>query len=290
MPEKNYAKKTLVMYHGDCSDGFGAAYSAWKIFGSDADYVPMFYAQEFIPDVINKDVYILDFSFDIEKYENILKNAKSVNLLDHHATAMKSLCNCKGCFFDLTKSGAVLSWEYFHPKEPVPKFLKLIQDGDLWKFKHEETKPFYSAINLIEKNFELWQKFENDDYLQDFVNKGKLIQVNVDNQVRQLSHDSKTITLSGVVGLMVNAPPMFASDVGNLLARQSGTFGMVWHEHQHGIKCSLRSLAEYDVSVIAQEFGGGGHPQACGFNLHSLAELNFLIKHGHLKKHNKLKI
>ena len=27
-----------VIYHADCTDGFGAAYSAWKLLGNRADY------------------------------------------------------------------------------------------------------------------------------------------------------------------------------------------------------------------------------------------------------------
>lgn len=41
---------------------------------------------------------------------------------------------------------------------------------------------------------------------------------------------------------------------------------------QGGIKCSLRARAPYDVSVIAQDFGGGGHVSAAGCTLHGTIE------------------
>jgi hypothetical protein len=31
---------TVVIYHADCRDGFGAAYAAWKKFGDNASYIP----------------------------------------------------------------------------------------------------------------------------------------------------------------------------------------------------------------------------------------------------------
>ena len=256
-----YDKKNLVIYHGgNCSDGFGAAYAAWKQLGDTADYVPMVYGQDFIPEVKDKNVYILDFSFDKEIYEDILTKAEKVQLLDHHKTAMKSLCGCKGCFFDLNKSGAVLAWEHFIPHKEVPQFIRLIQDGDLWKFKYPETKPFYSAINMVEKRFALWSQFEDEQYLKQFIETGKLIEQNLKMQLKEIIREAKPVSLLGHEGLMVNATSAFASDLGNMLSEQSKTFALVWYEKKDGIKCSLRSVPEFDASLIAQAFGGGGHP------------------------------
>ena len=42
--------KTLVLYHANCPDGFGAALAAWKHFGNEAEYVPVQYGKE-PPDV-----------------------------------------------------------------------------------------------------------------------------------------------------------------------------------------------------------------------------------------------
>lgn len=49
----------------------------------------------------------------------------------------------------------------------------------------------------------------------------------------------------------------------------SGTeFGIILHEETESLtRGSLRSRAEFDVSKIAQELGGGGHKQAAGFSL-----------------------
>ena len=51
----------LVIYHKSCTDGFGAAYSAWKLLGSKAEYYAATHGDP-PPDVVGKTVAILDFS------------------------------------------------------------------------------------------------------------------------------------------------------------------------------------------------------------------------------------
>lgn len=277
-------KENLVIYHGKCSDGFGAAYSAWKQLGDSADYVPMTYDDiEDLPNIKNRNVYILDFSFDRDVYDNILKNAKSVNLLDHHKTAYNKLCGCKGCFFDLNRSGAMIAWQYFNPKLEIPTFIRYIQDGDLWKFKYPETKPFYSAITSYPHNFKDWEKLEDDKYLTSFIEKGELLLENFNAQVLELSKNAKEIELLGYKGLMCNAPSEFTSQLGNVLAKKCNSFALIWQERSNNVKCGLRSVDSFDCSVIAEHFGGGGHPQACAFNLNNLSELVEIVKYN--KKH-----
>ena len=50
-----------VIYHADCTDGFGSAYSAWKLLGNRAEYYACKHGQT-PPDVKDKNVVILDFS------------------------------------------------------------------------------------------------------------------------------------------------------------------------------------------------------------------------------------
>jgi hypothetical protein len=71
-----------------------------------------------------------------------------------------------------------------------------------------------------------------------------------------------------VRGVAVNANALFASELGNLLAEQSGTFGLIWQLSGDGeIKASLRSKGNFDVAAIAARYGGGGHRNAAGFRM-----------------------
>jgi hypothetical protein len=69
-------------------------------------------------------------------------------------------------------------------------------------------------------------------------------------------------------GLAINASALFASELGNLLAINSGTFGLIWQVGADGlVKASLRACGKIDVAHIATSFGGGGHPNAAGFRM-----------------------
>jgi hypothetical protein len=71
-----------------------------------------------------------------------------------------------------------------------------------------------------------------------------------------------------VGGLAVNSA-LHQSEIGNELAKASGTFGLVWYYDSATKRAnvSLRSIGDYDVSAIAKAFGGGGHRNAAGFNI-----------------------
>ena len=78
------------------------------------------------------------------------------------------------------------------------------------------------------------------------------------------------LDLLGVAGYAVNASSLFSSGLGSKLCRLDDehkyavTFTFI---EKNRIKCSIRSTDDFDCSVIAKYFGGGGHPQASGFSL-----------------------
>jgi uncharacterized protein len=92
-----------------------------------------------------------------------------------------------------------------------------------------------------------------------------------------IAEHAMPVTLLGHKGLMVNATPEFTSDVGARMALRSGTFGMVWKlETPTDIKISLRSVPEFKVGPLAEQFGGGGHPLSASFRI-PLSKLPDLI-------------
>ena len=142
-----------VIYHADCTDGFGAAYSAWKLLGNRAEYhsckhgtVP--------PDIKGKNVVILDFSFDNSTTKKMIEEAEALLIIDHHKSAMVELHDISNTQFDMTKSGAILAWEFFHPGKEPPKFIRYIQDRDLWKWELEYSKEFSAAFDMVPFEFE----------------------------------------------------------------------------------------------------------------------------------------
>jgi nanoRNase/pAp phosphatase (c-di-AMP/oligoRNAs hydrolase) len=66
-----------------------------------------------ISDVENAAVYMLDISWDRKTILDLRERAKDLLIIDHHATAEKELGGLDFAIFDMNKSGAVLTWEYF---------------------------------------------------------------------------------------------------------------------------------------------------------------------------------
>ena len=174
--------KPLVIYHANCTDGFGAAFAAWLKLGDEAEYRACHYNQECFQDgetVHNREVYILDFSFPKPVMDAIFQHAKRVVWLDHHKTAFEMWCkgvpekgwicqrlNCTednpsgNVHIELNnnKSGALIAWEYFHPITKVPKLIQHIDDRDRWQFKLEGSKELHAALASYKPwTFEMWE-------------------------------------------------------------------------------------------------------------------------------------
>jgi len=267
---------TTVIYHGGCDDGFGAALAAWLRFGDDAQYVPGFYG-EAPPVVTDEYVYILDFSYPREVMENMGKSAKKIVLLDHHKTAALALedlsLSCDSMIsFDMSRSGALMAWDFFFPTELRPRLLRHIDDNDRWQFKLPFTKFVIRNLRSYPHDFRTWKSImanlDDEEFYRAFVAEGEAQERFFQSQLNFLFETTKPqpVWLGGFEGLAINASQMFFSDAGHRLAEMSGTFGLVYNILGNGIvACSLRSTGDFDVGEIAYSWGGGGHKNAAGF-------------------------
>lgn len=284
------AKRAVVIYHDNCNDGFGAAFAFWKWhahnYGENGvTYYPASYGNEPPYNLIDKDtdVYILDFSYAPEVLVSLANVANWVKLLDHHKTAMEAWNAAREEYivqipgnlsveFDMSRSGAMLAMNYFAPEGTFGSLFNYIQDRDLWKFENKDTKAVHAYLSLQDKNFELWNSiYESFDGGQGGVNiirTGETLLRQFEKQCEEIVRIGKRkVWVNGIEGLECNCPPMFASDVGNILAKESGTFGHTWMLVKGGANHSLRSVGDFDVSAMAKLFNGGGHKNAAGFKI-----------------------
>jgi len=203
--------------------------------------------------------------------------------------------------FDLEKSGARLAWEHFQPEQPVPLTLRHIEDQDLWRFALAGTRAFCRALRLLPFDFLTWNELveqtptTNTARYRDMLERGETIEAFFRKEIDRLAnsqlqmpaalrgepvdalqalrHGQSTIVDGdlawlAVKGVAINANVLFASELGNLLAEQSGSFALVWQTAANGeIKASLRSKGNFDVASIAVRYGGGGHRNAAGFRM-----------------------
>ncbi|MFI3156271.1 MAG: DHHA1 domain-containing protein [Methylococcaceae bacterium] len=267
--------ETLVIYHADCLDGLGAAWSAFCKLGNHGRYIPARYGDD-IPDFDPGAIlYILDFSYSPQLLAEICAKAGRIILIDHHMTAMEQYEDFfkvqprpenLSINFDMSRSGCILTWQYFFHDLKPPKILLHIEDRDLWRFKLDGTREITTA--LYERMPGTFAEIGSLD-LAELLAVGRIQVEQFVGMVKRLAKSAHGVSVAGQVGLAVNAPSLFSSDLGHVLAEKSGTFGMTYQYDgkKRRWAFSLRSIGDYDVGHLALGFGGGGHKNAAGFTL-----------------------
>lgn len=264
-----------VLYHKSCTDGTGSKYAAWKKFGDSAEYIAVSYSEPIPKMHPGSEIYILDFSYARDVLESLRSVHKSVVIVDHHKSAEEALRGLEGCHLDMTQSGAVLSWKFFHPDTPVPELLLHVQDWDLWQFKLQGTKEIFKALNLSkgsmiewDAHIRYWSRDDRDFGRQVLVDQGLAIMEWSNMKVESyVKHKIKVISLFGYDVGITNATE-WVSEIGNSTCKDESlkvAFSMSYFINpENKVILSFRSIGVMDVSKIAQRFGGGGHVNASG--------------------------
>lgn len=280
-------KETVIIYHDQCRDGFGSAYAAWKKFGEDASYIPR-KTQEPVPEGLqNKEIYILDYSFSKPELEKLVAENKKVVVIDHHATSKEAVTSFPDNIYADDHSGAVLSWQYFHPDTDVPTLLKYIEDHDLWSFALPHTREFGAALGEYTQDFATWDQLarnmEDSDAFSSFISHGGVIAGFEDKLVANIMEFREKVIFEGQEIYALNAERIYRSILGHNLATLNGQEGgvemsIVYYRYDGMVHCSLRSNGDVDVSKIAEKYGGGGHKNAASIRVENFSDLPFSFK------------
>jgi hypothetical protein len=156
--DTNRMDKPLCIYHGNCADGFTSAWVVRRKFG-DADFHAGVY-QQAPPDVTDRDVVMVDFSYKRDVLIGMREKARSVLVLDHHKTAEADLQDIPGveAVFDMNRSGARITWDHYFPHEEPPRVLLHVEDRDLWRFKLPDTREIQANIFSFPYDFAVWDR------------------------------------------------------------------------------------------------------------------------------------
>lgn len=267
------SNSTVCIYHGNCPDGFGSAFAAWKKYGNTFDYYPANHNTEPPWELItDKHVFLLDFSYSKEYVIAMFQYAKVISIIDHHKSAIENLSDVLGLhkILDINKSGAVLSWEYFNKDKPVPEFLNYIQDRDLWKFELPNSKEVTTSILSYKYDFEVWDNYLYERPIPELVVEGSALYRKHIKDVNELIKTTKKrINILGYNVPIANAPYCYASDICDILCENEPFACSYYFKNNDSIYVSIRSKQNVgiDVSEIASRFGGGGHKHAAGFEI-----------------------
>jgi oligoribonuclease NrnB/cAMP/cGMP phosphodiesterase (DHH superfamily) len=289
---------TLCIYHGNCNDGFTAAWVVREALGDDVEFHQGVYGDP-PPDASGRDVVIVDFSYKPPVLNTLAASAKTVLVLDHHKTAEDDLREfqieeCGGGklswqdlagvwtdladigepkiagLFDMNRSGAQITWDFFNPKKPRPLLVDYVADRDLWQFALPFSREINSFVFAHEHEFAAWdylnRQLRNDIGVRRVAGLGEVIDKKHMKDVRRLVKSlQRRMTIGGHSVPVANIPYVFASDAGHLMALGEKFAGCYWDSAQER-NFSLRSTdAGLDVSEIARAYGGGGHRNAARF-------------------------
>lgn len=283
--------KPLCIYHGKCADGFTSAWAVYTAWDRNLDHIefhPGVYSEP-PPDVTGRDVIMVDFSYKAPVIAEMAKTAKSILILDHHKTAQEDLapnivpeltweiwndneCPKVSAVFDMDRSGAGLTWDFFHRGEPRPAIVNYVEDRDLWRFKLEASREVSAYIFAHEYTFAFWDDMAkvmaDPNGLQTVFNMGAAIELKHNKDVAELVEVCKRrMVIGGVEVWGASLPYTLTSDAGNLMS-EGEPFAACYWDTPKGRTFSLRSKPEgADVSEIAKVYGGGGHKNASGFTV-----------------------
>lgn len=273
--------KTLCIYHGNCADGFTAAWVVRAYCIShriEVEFCAGVY-QDAPPDIAGRDVLLVDFSYKRAVLDEMARSARSILILDHHKTAAEDLAaypsvpdfrlvewlgiehkpgSNVGAVFDMERSGAGLVWDFLFPLEKRPHLVNHVEDRDLWRFKLPMTREIQAAVFSYPYEFEVW------DGLADSFDEFGHTSLAVEGAAIERKHHKDIAELTKVVarpmrfrapwldgpapadlGFVVvpvaNLPYTLTSDAGHLLCGEEYPFAGCYWDTPEGRVFSLRS-------------------------------------------------
>jgi oligoribonuclease NrnB/cAMP/cGMP phosphodiesterase (DHH superfamily) len=290
----------LVIYHKNCPDGICSAAIVYLLnHKRNVYYLPLNHGDNLDFELLkNKKVLILDFSFKKDIFKKIIETASDVFIIDHHLTAKEELLSHEEsfsdyCHIDMTHSGAYLTYSILHPSEydNVPKFVKLVEDRDIWKWKYRsEAEPLYLAMKKKKYKDHIEEiKFystciTDENIVAGLITSGRVLYEKNQEQIREVS--KKAVKVNATIDnrnykvmVLHLVGPSLVSEIAEYLytnnhdidftvcffrtKRGTSFFGLF---NRYDYVFSFRSN-KMDVSKIAKYYGGGGHKFAAGANL-----------------------
>ena len=261
----------VIVYHKDCPDGFCAAFVAKKKYPDARLYGAVYGEPELTAaDILNEDVLFVDFSYPRQSLLDIAAAARSVTVIDHHKTAEADLVGVEDFLelhFDMTRSGAGLTWDVLHEHTPRPWYVDYVEDRDLWNWKLPYSKEISGYIMALPHTLEAWGTLDSLT-VQDALVSGKAINLHIDHYIEKVGAQYQTGFIGMYKTAVINAAYPNISDVLNDVLKNGFDIGLGYFERNDGkIQVSLRSRGDLDVSVLAKQVGGGGHKNAAGFQV-----------------------
>jgi hypothetical protein len=285
--------RATVLHHADCPDGFTAAWVATRALNEQGFNVDVCAVSHGKPPPhlgSTEVVYIVDFSYPHATLVE-MANDRRVVVLDHHQSAVDDICAHHGDYpgeapwgdgskgvryvaryshwyetlLDTNRSGAGITWDYFHPGEPRPPIVDYVEDRDLWRFRLPHSKAVSAYIRSQPYTFDAWDELADMevDHMADL---GEGVLLHIDAYCRAAANHAYWCEMGGRRFPIVNVTYESCSEVAAYLLDRYST-DMVGYFFERGDgrwQYGFRSRGDVVVHDFAAGFGGGGHPNASG--------------------------
>lgn len=274
-----------------CIDGLFAAYAAKSGLPSDTRLVPAMYGAENAPSLkLDREdtVYLLDLTYPSHVLQKWADQAHDLVILDHHETAMQDLAGFSKAIveFDMSRSGAMIAWNYFHPRESAPYLFHYVQDYDLWVKRLPGCDRIHiGLLDMLDKKsvdealqiVEYFSRISSRSAYEAVSDMGAIAEEEIAEAIQNAVKNHSTRIVGGYTVPYFRCRTKREKQAYSLIGHElnkvklkSWIFGKPNKEApfavvQTGGGWALRSEDHHeDVSVIAKSLGGGGHRNAAG--------------------------
>ena len=244
---------TYVLYHANCPDGFGGAWSVWLARGDTVTYCPVSHGEappEMPPGRLGADGR---HRLSARGGPGAADRVRELVILDHHKSAQDELGDLDFATLDMHRLRDD-GLELHAPRHRSPAADPLRPGSRSPRFELNSRE--VSAAPGSPMKFEVWSALDADDLARARRSSGF-------RGIRRSRRSSglPTGARSAATALIVNA-------TGLLVRRRRGDarevprapFVGAYYEDADGARrWSLRSRPDFDVSEVAKQLGGGGH-------------------------------
>jgi len=301
----------VVIYHSADLDGWMSAAIVkyfWKNTcnwaGDTLNFIGYNYGDA-IPDLSKYDKVIMcDISFPVEKMYEIYDK---LLWIDHHISAIKSVDYTTKGLRDTNFSACELTWKYFFPNEIMPEIIRLLGLYD--SFRHKDTDEEFKVLEFqygaraFIKNYEdayamlIEELIETTSSIVDRLHlQGLSIYKYLCTEAKQIYKNGFTINFLEYKE-DIKVDPWNSKKGTNVVRKficinrerfNPINFGINYHDEGYdGCSCFCYANGkwnfslyndneEVDCSVIAKQYGGGGHKGASGFVCDNETFLNII--------------
>lgn len=259
----------------------------------EPEYIEINYGMDFPFEKIRNGecVWIVDYSITPDEMTELLSITENVIWIDHHKSAIQRYegyeRNIDGIRYDGI-AGCMLTWAYLNHIANVPAHksqvdfvpnmcndapmcIKYIGDYDVWRFEYgENTKNYHfylESLGNLPPESSYWDLLLNDNAItrRDHVLTGEKIKNYRSFMMKEYlkSYGFET-SLLGYKCFAVNMALISSDDFSSI---DTNSYDILVGFCFNGLRWSYSLRSEkVDVSIVAMQFGGGGHRGAAGFS------------------------